>query len=83
MLVVVFIQACTALHIVNELVQYHKRQQTILDQSSPESLQVFSAESPSAHLWGKSDIAENVNQDVRYPLLDVLGVAMWCQYASP
>ena len=56
MLVVVFIQACTTLHIVSELVQYHKRQQMILDQSSPESLQVFSAESPSAHLWGKCDI---------------------------
>ena len=41
MLVVVFIQACTALHIVSELVQNHKIQQMILDQSSPKSLQVF------------------------------------------
>ena len=41
MLVVVFIQACTALHIVSELVQNHKIQQMILDQSSPQSLQVF------------------------------------------
>ena len=41
MLVVVFIQACTALQIVSEFVQYHKIQQMVLDQSSPESLQVF------------------------------------------
>ena len=34
MLVVVFIQACTTLRIVSELVQYHKIQQMILDQSS-------------------------------------------------
>ena len=41
MLVVVFIQACAALQIVSEFVQYHKIQQMVLDQSSPESLQVF------------------------------------------
>ena len=41
MLVVVFIQACMALHTVSELVQYHKIQQITLDQSSPDSLQVF------------------------------------------
>ena len=37
-------------HIVSELVQNHKIQQMILDQSSPASLPSFSVESPSAQL---------------------------------
>ena len=72
MLVVVFIQACTTLHIVSELVPYHKRQQMILDQSSPESLQVFSAESPSAHLWGKCDIVA-VKMSIKIDALSFVG----------
>ena len=37
-------------HIVSELVQNHKIQQMILDQSSPASLPSSSVESPSAQL---------------------------------